>query len=94
MKVTVDSEKDTILTETPRTKAALISELPWAKLYTKAMQNVLGSISTVIRKREITAPEPKMQKNAEKLRDQLQSANHTVGELSDDAGIIPVSLKK
>jgi len=35
-----------------------------------------------------------MKKSAEKLHDQLQSANRTVGQLSDHAGIRPVPVRK
>ena len=43
----------------------------------------LGAISTAIRKSQPTTAGPEMKKSAEKLRDQLKTANRTVGELSD-----------
>jgi len=58
------------------------------------MHKDLGAISTAVRKSRPTAAEPEMKKSAEKLRDQLKSANRTVGELSDHAGIRHVPGKK
>ena len=66
-------------------KPAVIAELTWAKLYTKAMHKDLGVITTVISKAQLTTTGPEMKKGAEKLHDQLESANRTVGELSEDA---------
>jgi hypothetical protein len=79
--------------ETQPVKPALIAELTWAKLYTKAMHKDLGVISTSIRKSQPTTAGPEMKKSAEKLHDQLQSANRTVGELIDHAGIRPCQSK-
>jgi hypothetical protein len=76
------------------TKPALIAELAWAKLYTKVMHKDLDAISTAVRKSKPTTVAPEMKKTAEKLRDQLKSANRTVGELSDHAGIRPVPINK
>jgi len=73
--------------ETQLVKAALMAELAWAKLYTKTMHKNLGAISLAISKRPPTTVRPEMKKNADRLHAQLYSANHTVGELSDHAGI-------
>ena len=81
-------------TETQPIKAALIAELTWAQLYTKAMQKDLVAISTAVSKGQPTTAEPEMKETAEKLHDELQTANSTVGELSDHAGIRPVSAAK
>ena len=81
----------TTVAEIQRAKAALIAELTWARLYTRTMFEDLGAISTAIRMSQPIAAGPEMKKDAEKLHDQLQSANRTVGELSDHAGIRPVS---
>jgi hypothetical protein len=72
---------------TQLTKRALIVELTWAKLYTKIMHNDVGALSTAIRKSHPITAGPEMKKSAETLHDQLQSANRTVGELRDHAGI-------
>jgi hypothetical protein len=66
-------------------KPAVIAELTWAKLYTKAMHRDIGEISAAIRKTQPAAVGPTTKKSAEKLHDQLESANRTVGELSEDA---------
>jgi hypothetical protein len=50
--------------------------------------------STAISKSQQTITGPEMKKSAEKLHDRLQSANRTVGELSDHAGIRPVPVKR
>ena len=84
-----DHAKTTVV-EIQRAKLTLIAELTWARLYTKAMQKVLGAISTAIRKTKMTTAQPEMRKGAERLRDQLRDANLTVAELSDHAGIRPV----
>jgi hypothetical protein len=84
----------TAVVDSPATKPAVIAQLTWAKLYTKAMHKDLSAISTAIRKSEPTAAGPEMKKSAEKLHDQLQNANRTVGQLSDDAGIRAVPLKR
>ena len=70
-----------------------MAELTWAKLYTKAMHKDLGVITTFISKSQLTTTGPEMKKGAEKLHDQLQNANRTVGELRDHAGIRPVPVK-
>ena len=79
--------------ETQPIKPALMAELAWAKLYTKVMHQDLGAISTAIRKSQQTTVGPEMKKSAEKLRDQLKTANRTVGELSDHAGVRAVPVK-
>ena len=84
----------TSVAETQPVKPALVAELTWAKLYTKAMHKDIGVISTAIGKSQPTTAGPEMKKSAEKLHDQLQSANRTVGELSDHAGIRPVPVRK
>ena len=68
-------------------KPAVIAELTWAKLYTKAMHKDIGEISAAIRKTQPATVGPTTKKSAEKLHDQLESANRTVGELSEDAGV-------
>ena len=73
--------------------ASLMTEVAWAKLYTKVMHKDLGAISTAIRKHQPTTAGPEMKKSAEKLRDQLKSANRTVGELSEHAGVRPAPVK-
>ena len=83
----------TIVAETQPVKPALMAELTWAKLYTKAMHKDLGVITTAISKAQLTTTGPEMKKGAEKLHDQLQNANRTVGELRDHAGIRPVPVK-
>jgi uncharacterized protein (TIGR02284 family) len=72
---------------------AIKSELTWAKLYTKTMHKDLVAISTAMGKGQLTSSGPEMKKSAEHLHDQLQSANRTVGELSDHAGIRPLPVK-
>ena len=90
----IDDDAGTIVAEAQPVKPALMAELTWAKLYTKAMHKDLGAISTAISKSQPTTAGPEMKKSAEKLHDQLQSANRTVGELSDHAGIRPLPVKK
>jgi hypothetical protein len=92
-KVAIDDHAETTMAETPSVKPALMAELTWAKLYTKAMHKDLGAISTAIRKSELTSAGPEMKKSAEKLHNQLQSANRTVGELGGHAGIRPMPIK-
>jgi len=84
--VAIDDDAGTIVAETQPVKSTLIAELTWAKLYTRAMHKDLGSISAAISKSQPTTAGPEMKKSAEKLHDQLRSANRTVGELSDHAG--------
>jgi hypothetical protein len=91
--VAIDDDAGTPVAETQPVKPALMAELTWAKLYTKAMHKDLGLISTAISKSKPTIAGPEMKKSAEKLHDQLQSANRTVGELSDHAGIRPCQSK-
>ena len=90
----INDDADTIVADTQPVKPALMAELTWAKLYTKAMHKDLGAISTAISKSEPTAAGPEMKKSAEKLHDQLQSANRTVGELGDRAGIKHMPAKE
>ena len=88
-----DDAGSTTIAEIQPVKPALMAELTWAKLYTKAMHKDLGVITTVISKAQLTTTGPEMKKGAEKLHDQLQNANRTVGELRDHAGIRPVPVK-
>ena len=89
----IDDDAETTVAETQSGKPALMAELTWAKLYAKSMHKDLSAISTAIRKSEPTTGGPEMKQSAEKLHDQLQSANRTVGELSDHAGIRPMPVK-
>jgi len=73
-KVPIDDDAGTSAPEDHSVKPALMAELTWAKLYTKAMHKDLGEISTAISKSQPTTAGPEMKKSAEKLRDQLQSA--------------------
>jgi len=57
------------------------------------MQKDLVAISTAVTKSQTSTSEPEMKETAEKLHDELQTANRTVGELSDHAGIRPVPVK-
>jgi len=84
-----DDDAGTIVAETRPLKPAVIKELAWASLYTKVMHKDIGAISTAIKKSKPTAAGPELKKGAEKLRDQLKSANRTVTELSDHAGLRP-----
>jgi hypothetical protein len=92
--VAIDVDAETTVVETQPVKPALMAELAWAKLYTKVMHKDLGAISTAVKKSQPATAGPDMKKSAEKLRDQLKSANRTVGELSDHVGIRPVPVKK
>jgi hypothetical protein len=92
-KVAIDDDAEPTGAETPLVKPALIAELTWAKLYTKAIHKDLVAISTAVSESQTTTTEPEMQETAEKLHDELQTANRTVGELSDHAGIRPVPIK-
>ena len=89
----IDEDAGTTVAETQPVKPALMAELTWAKLYTKAMHKDLGVITTVINKSQLTTTGPEMKKGAEKLHDHLQNANRTVGKLRDHAGISPVPVK-
>ena len=82
------------MTEIEQVMPALKAELTWSQLYTKSMHRDLVAISKAISKTQPTTSGPKMKKDAEKLRDQLKSANQTVDELSDHAGIRPMPVKK
>jgi len=88
-----DDAGTTTVAEIQPVKTALMAELTWAKLYTKAMHKDLGVITTAISKAQLTTTGPEMKKGAEKLHDQLQNANRTVGELRDHAGIRLVPVK-
>ena len=92
--MTIDDDSPTNSVGPKSTKPELIAELTWAQLYTKAMHKDLGAISTAVSKSKPTTAGPKMKKSAEKLHDQLQSANRTVDELSDDAGLRPGPVKR
>jgi hypothetical protein len=85
--VVIDNHAKTTVARTEPVEASLTTELAWAKLYTEVIHKDLAAISTAIRKSRPAFVGPEMQKSAEKLRDQLQSANRTVGELSDHACI-------
>jgi hypothetical protein len=93
-KVIIDGHVKTTVVETQPVKLALMAELAWAELYATAMHKDLVLISTTVSKSDPMTFGPEMKKSAEKLRDQLQSANRTVGELSDHAGISLVPVKK
>jgi len=90
--VAIDDDPRSTVVE--NVKPALVAELTWAKLYTKAMHKELGVISTAIGKSPPTTAGAKMKKSAEKLHDQLKCANLTVGELRDQAGTTPIPGKK
>ena len=90
----IDDNDGTIAKERLSLKPALVAELTWAKLYTKAMHKDLVAISTTIGKSPANTSGPEMKKSAERLHDQLQGANRTVDELSDQAGIRPLPVKK
>jgi hypothetical protein len=92
--VAIDNDKGTAVTETQQVLPALKADLTWSQLYTKAIHKDLVAISTAITKTRPTTSGPKMKKDAEKLRGQLKSANQTVDELSDDAGLRPAPIKK
>jgi hypothetical protein len=92
--VAIHNDTDTSEAETQSVKPALVAEVTWAKLYTKAMHQDLVAISGAINKSLPTSAGPEMKKDAEKLHDQLKSANRTVDELSDHAGIRPAPSKK
>jgi hypothetical protein len=92
--VAIDDDAGTTVAKAQPVKLVLMAELTWAKLYTKAMHKDLGEISTAISKSQPTTAGSEMTKSAEKLHDQLQSANRTVGELSDNAGVRPMPVKK
>jgi hypothetical protein len=87
-KVAIDSDVKTTVAETHR---VLMAELTWARLYTKTMHKLLGSISVTLKRNRMISVRPEIKKAAEKLHDQLQSANRTVTEISDHAGVRPVS---
>ena len=58
----IDDDAETTVAETQSVKPALIAELTWAKLYTKAMHKDLSTISTAISKSEPTTAGPEMKK--------------------------------
>jgi len=80
--------------ETETVIPALKADLTWSQLYTKAMHKDLVAISAAVGKTKPTTTGPKMKIDAEKLRDQLKSANQTVDRLSDGAGLRPAPIKK
>ena len=88
-KMTTLDEARNSVPETEPIKSALIAELTWAQLYTKAIQKDLVAISAAVTKNQTITAEPEMKETAEKLHDELQTANRTVGELSDNAGLRP-----
>jgi len=90
--VAIYKDVETPEVETEPSAPALKAQLTWAKLYTKTMHQDLVAISSAISKSQPTAG-AEMQKSAEHLHDQLQSANRTVGELSDHAGVRPLPVK-
>ena len=90
----IDNDKGTAVAETQHVLPALKVDLTWSQLYAKAMHKDLVAISTAVNKTQPTTSGPKMKKDAEKLRDQLKSANQTVDELSGDAGLRPARIKK
>jgi len=92
--VAIDNHDRAAGDEPKSLKPALIAELTWAKLFAKAMHKDLVAISTAITKNQPATTGLAMKKNAEQLHDQLQDANRTVDELSDQAGIRPVLGKK
>jgi hypothetical protein len=92
--VAIDNDAGSKVGEIQPIKPALVAELTWAKLYTKAMHKDLGVISAAISKSHPITAGTEMKKSAEKLHDQLQTANRTVGELSEHAGVRPRPIKK
>jgi hypothetical protein len=90
----IDDDDRTTANESLSLKPALVAELTWAKLYTKAMHKDLVAISTAIGKSPANISGSDMKKSAEHLHDQLQGANRTVDELSDQAGIRTLPVKK
>jgi len=87
-------EAGTTVAEIQPANPELVAELTWAKLYTRSMHKDLGAISTAIGKSDQTIANPKMKRSAERLRELLQIACRTVGELSDQAGIRAVPVKE
>jgi uncharacterized protein (TIGR02284 family) len=92
-KVVIDEDAENSGAEVQPPTPALKAELTWAKLYTQTMHKDLVAISTAVGKGQPASAGPAMKKSAEHLHDQLQSANRTVGELSDRAGIRPMPVK-
>jgi hypothetical protein len=84
----------TTVAEIQLANLALVAELTWAKLFTQSMHKDLGAISTALGKSNQSTDNPKMKKSAERLRELLQIASRTVGELSDQAGIRAVPVEK
>jgi hypothetical protein len=91
--VEINDDAETTEAGTRPILPALRAELTWAQLYTKSMHKDLVAITSAISKTRPTTAGPEMKKDAEKLHDQLQSANRTVDELSDHAGIRPAPIK-
>jgi hypothetical protein len=92
--VAIDEDKGTAEADTEQVMPALKADLTWSQLYTKSMHKDLVAISTAVSKTKPTTAGPKMKKDAEKLRDQLKSANQTVDQLSDHVGLRPTPIKK
>ena len=92
--MTIDDKAAAAAREAEPAKVVLLAELTWAKLYTKAMHKDLGAISAAVGKSQSSGVGSEMAKSAEKLHNQLQSANRTVGELSDHVGIRSVPEKE
>jgi hypothetical protein len=92
--VAFDEDKRTTGAETEQVMPALKADLTWSQLYTKSMHKDLVAISTAVSKTRPTTAGPKMKNDAETLRDQLKSANQTVDQLSDDAGLRPAPIKR
>lgn len=90
----IDNGDGPVEAEPKSLKPALIAELTWAKLYTKAMHTDLVAIATAITKNQPRTFGPAMKKNAEQLHDQLQDANRTVDLLRDQAGVRLLQVKK
>ena len=75
-------------------KPALVAELTWAKLYTKAMhKGFSGVISAAISKSHPITAGTEMKKSAEKLHDQLQTANRTGRRTQRACGVRPRPIK-
>jgi hypothetical protein len=66
-----DDAGTTTVAEIQPVKTALMAELTWAKLYTKAMHKDLGVIATVISKSQPTTTGPE---NEERRREIARSA--------------------
>jgi hypothetical protein len=62
--------------ETQPVKPALMAELTWAKLYTRAMNKDLGAISTAVSKSQPTTAGPEMKKSREITRSAAERESH------------------